>query len=107
MKVGETCYLSTLPKNVFPVDWALDIAQIPPTTAASEEIMEFAVLVIKEDDMPTDGLYPKIRDICNSPIKTFEYSPDFNEFTIGEGQVTELSEGRTISVTINDNQVRN
>jgi len=105
MKVGETCYLSTLPKNVFPVDWALDIAQIPPTTAASEEIMEYAILVIKEGDMPTDGLYPKIKDICNSRIKTFEYFPYLNGNTITEEQATVLSEGRTILVTINNNQM--
>merc|ERR1719250_239022 len=58
MKVGETCYLSTLPKNV-----------------------------------------------CNSRIKTFEYFPYLNGNTITEEQATVLSEGRTILVTINNNQM--
>ena len=104
MKVGETCYLSTLPKNVFPVDWALDIAQIPPTTRELTT-RKFAILVLTGGEMSTDGLYPKIKEICNSRIKTFEHLPNFNNYIIPTYKAIELLRGVTISVSINGNQV--
>jgi len=102
VKVGETCFLSTLPRNVFPVDWALDIAQIPATTTELEMNSEYVILVI-DGAVSTDGLYPKIKDICNSPIKTFEPLPQLpllNDYKITEGQALDLHNELTISVTI-------
>jgi len=88
------------------VDWALDIAQIPPTTRESRStIRYYAILVLTGGEMSTDGLYPKIKEICNSRIKTFVYQPYLQYYFIPPYLAMELLRGVTISVVINSNQI--
>merc|ERR1719317_763087 len=75
VKVGEACYVSNLQRNVFPVDWALDIAQIPATIKELTIDREYSILVISDDVwIPFDSLYPKIRENClfSGIIKSFD-----------------------------------
>ena len=93
--------MSTLPRNVFPVDWALDIAQIPATTRELDPLNREFVLLVINSEWRTDGLYPKIREICNSKVKTFVHLPNLNDYRVTTDEGLKLISGMTISVTLN------
>ena len=98
MKLGDTCHISTLPSNVFPVDIALGI----------QEIKKGNNVTVKEDEVETQGiilgrgslskseensLHPDIKSRCvNTKIDRFE------EVSVTKDQADDLKNGKIILI---------
>ena len=98
MKLGDSCHISTLPSNLFPVDIALGIQEIKKGNNAT----------IKEDEVETQGiilgrgslskteennLHPDIKSRClNSKIDKFEEVP------VTKDQADDLKNGKIILI---------
>merc|ERR1719312_524661 len=94
VKVRDTCTIRTLPNNIFPVDWAIDINHISAGnnegTDPEDEIIQYVVLYLTRNltDQEINNLHPLIKEECTSPIHKFE------EYTISKTEAhTLLLEG--------------
>ena len=98
MKLGDDCFVSTLPSNIFPVDIALGIQEIKKgnnATGEADEIQTQGVLVglqpLKYADK--NKLHPDIKSRCSSSeIK------DFKEMPVTKEQSDDLRNGKIIFI---------
>ena len=96
MKIGDNCFVSTLPTNIFPIDIALGIQEIKKgnnETDDTDEIRSFGILIELESlqDNEKNALHSDIKARCsNSEIK------DFKEIPIRKEHNDDLMNGKII-----------
>ena len=96
MKLGKTCHISTLPKDVFPVDIAFGIQLIANgnnVTTEEDEVDKFTVL-LDDGQLDENEEYDLHPDISN-PCSGLSYRK-FTEAPINKTQNEALNNGEVI-----------
>jgi hypothetical protein len=97
MKLGDSCFISTLPTNVFPVDIALGIQEIGKgnNITRKDDEVETHEIILQLGPLTTrekTSLHPDIKSRCsNSGLQHFE------EVSVSKDQSDELRKGKIIS----------
>ena len=97
MKLGESCFISTLPKNVFPVDIALGIQEIGKgnNITRKDDEVETNGIILQLGSLATHeetSLHTDIKSLCsNSGLQQFE------EVSVSKEQSDQLRKGEIIS----------
>ena len=96
MKLGKTCHISTLPRDVFPVDIAFGIQLIANgnnVTTEKDEVDKYTVLLDdgQVDETEEKDLHPDITNHCSG----LKYRK-FTEAPINKSQSEALASGEVV-----------
>ena len=96
MKLGADCFVSTLPRNIFPVDIALGLQEIKKGNNITE----------KADEIDTQGIIIGLNSLSNKELKALHPDiksrcsdrkiKDFKEMPITKSQSEDLKNGKVI-----------
>lgn len=100
MKLGNMCHVSTLPRDVFPVDIALGIDLIAKgndITTEADELQQYTIILdngaLSENE--ENNLHPDISSRCSGPGSSYR---KFTEQSITESERDDLHNGLSIFI---------
>merc|ERR1711970_680217 len=87
MKLGNNCYISTIPRKLYPFETAQGIQEIKAGQDVTDKSDEIDIYKVVKDEGPlTDDLHPEISDQCPESNRK-KFTLDYNNFEPNENDI--------------------